>query len=891
MRHILLLFAALTAIAWGQSEPRNLKFQEGEPGAVPPGWFAPKAISGFGVKLVADGCKSGKYCAEVAFAGGATNNPFGNIMQVFDATAYRGKRIRFRAAVKTSAEPADGHAQMWIRVDRTDHSMGFFENMSDRPIHVPDWQYFEITGDIDTDASRLNIGLMLFGKGKAWLDDVSVDILSDTPVMPSYVVPPSAAFDKLTEAAKLWVYVKYLHPRVTMPGVDWDKAFVDAVPKILESKTDDDFAAAINAMMAPLHDPYTRAVNPAREKTDDRNVPMIMPGQEGVVVVGMTAGDRAQFEQAIQSVSQQIRSAKAVVFDVRGSRSFNRNFRIFSFATDGVFPSTLKRVHNGYANQMASGYQGYSSYWRLDEGEHVAKSAMTGIRPVFLVNSETIIPDIAVMLQDTGGCAIVSEDEISDAQTHMGEAPLHAGNLSVQIRTKEFERADGTSGLTANVVLDKRGDAALQAAIELARSGNWPKPMVRTRFARPSPVYTERSHPQTYPPTELRVMAAATVWGVFNYFHPYKYLYGEDWDSVLAEFLPKMAAAKDARQYALGVAEMVAHTHDTHCYVNSNELTNARGGGASPPVEVRWIENQPVVTRVTSEELAAQIHPGDVVTKINGDPVQKRIDELAPSIAASTPQSLHQRIMQMLLNSQAGSEPTVTFRGADGSEHAVSLSKTRGTPLYPARGGEIYRLLNRKIGYVDLERLNNSQVDAMFDTFQNTDWIIMDMRGYPQGTAWTIAPRLADAPGKVNAQFRTNIVTAGIGRENDVRSEIFEQKIPVTGKSRYQGRTILLIDDRAISQSEHSGLMYKTANGTVFIGSPTTGANGDVTGFMVPGGIRIPFSGHDVRWPDGRQLQRVGLVPDIEAHPTIEGIRAGRDEILERAVAYAETGK
>ena len=85
--------------------------------------------------------------------------------------------------------------------------------------------------------------------------------------------------------------------------------------------------------------------------------------------------------------------------------------------------------------------------------------------------------------------------------------------------------------------------------------------------------------------------------------------------------------------------------------------------------------------------------------------------------------------------------------------------------------------------------------------------------------------------------------------------------------------------------------MYKTANGTVFIGSPTTGANGDVTGFIAPGNIRIPFSGHDIRWPDGTQLQRVGLVPDIEAHPTIQGIRAGRDEILERALAYIETGK
>ena len=46
-----------------------------------------------------------------------------------------------------------------------------------------------------------------------------------------------------------------------------------------------------------------------------------------------------------------------------------------------------------------------------------------------------------------------------------------------------------------------------------------------------------------------------------------------------------------------------------------------------------------------------------------------------------------------------------------------------------------------------------------------------------------------------------------------------------------------------------------------------------------------------VRWPDGKQLQRVGLLPDIEVKPTIAGIRAGRDEVLERAVQYAEHGQ
>jgi C-terminal processing protease CtpA/Prc len=114
----------------------------------------------------------------------------------------------------------------------------------------------------------------------------------------------------------------------------------------------------------------------------------------------------------------------------------------------------------------------------------------------------------------------------------------------------------------------------------------------------------------------------------------------------------------------------------------------------------------------------------------------------------------------------------------------------------------------------------------------------------------------------------------------------FVQYLPDSDKPKYLGPTVLLIDERAMSQAEHLGLFFKAANNTVFVGSATAGANGDVSYFTVPGGITIGFSGQEVLHPDGRPLQRVGLVPDIEVKPTIEGIRAGRDEVLERALEY-----
>jgi C-terminal processing protease CtpA/Prc len=86
-------------------------------------------------------------------------------------------------------------------------------------------------------------------------------------------------------------------------------------------------------------------------------------------------------------------------------------------------------------------------------------------------------------------------------------------------------------------------------------------------------------------------------------------------------------------------------------------------------------------------------------------------------------------------------------------------------------------------------------------------------------------------------------------------------------------------------------LFFEAANGTKFVGTPTSGANGDVTTFSIPGGITVSMTGHEVRHADGRPLQRVGLQPNVRVAPTIAGIAAGRDEVLDRAVQFITTGK
>jgi hypothetical protein len=44
------------------------------------------------------------------------------------------------------------------------------------------------------------------------------------------------------------------------------------------------------------------------------------------------------------------------------------------------------------------------------------------------------------------------------------------------------------------------------------------------------------------------------------------------------------------------------------------------------------------------------------------------------------------------------------------------------------------------------------------------------------------------------------------------------------------------------------------------------------------------ISGIGVFYPDKTPTQRIGIVPNVKVAPTIVGIRAGRDEVLEEAL-------
>ena len=737
-------------------------------------------------------------------------------------------------------------------------------------------------------------------------------VLISAPLGAQQSVPDSVRFDRLAALGRLWSTVKYFHPALADRPSDWDSALAATIPLVDRASDRAAFAAAVQRMLDALGDPST-GLAPAEPPG---KVSPTAPGPHGRRLADGTwlieihnyadMGDYPTVVERFSAVADSARTARAVVVDLRTTSTGDDPSVMDMFSFAGLdralasrpvrVPALRGRYYSGFATMSGGSSGGYFSgdYTVRDPAIQPADSVAPK-SVVFIVSEASLLPPVALALQDAGLGRIVMEGRASQAPA-VERMRLGVGEgLYALVRTTDLVHADGRVGFVPDTLLAPAAgtgdDPALAAALALAKRPTAVTPTARAAGSLREPLAKpvgERTHDDTpYPAGPNRLLAAFRMWAAIRFFYAYRPLMGEDWDAVLRAALPRFEAARDSLQYALAVSEMWTHIHDSHGFVHSSAL-NAHLGATRPPVRLRMIEGQPVVYQLQPETVAraAGVRLGDVVLTVDGEPARARMERVARYIAASTPQALDHNLAGLLLLGPDGSNVTLTVRGEGERIRTVKLSRSKSfrAATVGNRPGPIVRRLSREIGYVDLDRLPTSMVDSMFSTLADTRAIVFDMRGYPQGTAWPIAPRLTD---------RANVPAARFYRAQpmwrDTTEEItatFVQTLPPATGPRYRGMTVMLIDERTLSQAEHTGLFLRAANGTRFIGSPTAGANGDVTTLVVPGGIALGFSGQGVEAMDRTRLQRVGLKPDVLVRPTIAGIRAGRDEVLDRALAW-----
>lgn len=391
-----------------------------------------------------------------------------------------------------------------------------------------------------------------------------------------------------------------------------------------------------------------------------------------------------------------------------------------------------------------------------------------------------------------------------------------------------------------------------------------------------------------------RLIALFRFWNIVEYWAPYRDLISADWDAVLKDSIPRFVSADEENQYVLELMALIARVQDGHANLWSDLDKRPPAGTLNVPAHIRPIEGRPIVWRGSQYEHSASdaesptagLEFGDIILAVNGTPVTELIESWSPYYGVSNESMLLRAVFLFLLR---GSEDTVNVRvDRDGQELDLNLRRVsinRNGGRFHDRDGDTLQLLTDDIAYLKLSSISQDKIPNYLDAIGDRRGLIIDIRNYPSDfVVFALGQHLVEKP--------TPFVRFTLG---DLDSPgTFRWTGPLELKPAapfFDGNVAILIDESSQSSAEYTAMAFRIAPGAVVIGSQTAGADGNVSAIPLPGGHQTVISGIGVFYPDKSPTQQIGIIPDIAVTPTIVGVRAGRDEVLERAVVELTQGK
>ena len=387
-----------------------------------------------------------------------------------------------------------------------------------------------------------------------------------------------------------------------------------------------------------------------------------------------------------------------------------------------------------------------------------------------------------------------------------------------------------------------------------------------------------------YPDAGYRLLTLFRYWNMITYFFPYKALIGEDWNKVLEEFVPKFISAANETEFKLATLALIARVNDTHANIyNQDKALNSFFGNKYAPVETSFIEDKAVVVNYFNQELGLKsgLKVGDVIETINGKKVEQIIKEKLPYTPASNyPTRLRNLSMNLLRTND--SLLTVGYKRNNKSGKVdIAAYDRQKINIYANfnKKDTCFKLIGQNIAYLYPGTIKGSYLPRIAQDLLKTKGLIIDMRCYPSDFIVYALTEYLLPESKPFVKFTAgSLSTPG---QFTMSPNISAGK---TNPDYYKGKIIIIVNESTLSQSEFSTMAFSTAPNVTVIGSTTAGADGNVSQIILPSGITTGISGIGVYYPDGKETQRVGIVPDIEVKPTIQGITEGRDELVEKAV-------
>lgn len=395
----------------------------------------------------------------------------------------------------------------------------------------------------------------------------------------------------------------------------------------------------------------------------------------------------------------------------------------------------------------------------------------------------------------------------------------------------------------------------------------------------------EKDYPViNYEDDGYKLLSVFRYWNIIQYYYPYRTVMEENWDEVLNEFIVKIIKSDDDLSYKLAISELVSKIHDSHAFIDDNSATlfNYRGHKIAP-IKFLVVDNKIVVTEIVKGyEKDCSLQVGDVILSINERDIFEIIKEKSKYLSFSRDDAIVYNLQYYLFRT---SENKLNIKiERNGSELIEEVECYNYNDVnFVQVNGKSHEMLEENIGYINPGALAEGEIDKIMDKFKDTDGIIVDLRYYPSDIISYTMPEYLFPEETVFS--RVTIANKAIPGEFTFEEDIAAGK---NNPDYYKGKIVIIINEFTMSNGEFTAMALRKSPNAVVIGENSIGADGDIAYINLPGGITTAISGIGVYTPETFETQRVGVKPDIYVKPTIQGIRDGKDELLDKAIVIAK---
>ena len=390
------------------------------------------------------------------------------------------------------------------------------------------------------------------------------------------------------------------------------------------------------------------------------------------------------------------------------------------------------------------------------------------------------------------------------------------------------------------------------------------------------------------------------VWQIINdtYYDPT--FGGLDWPKVREELRPRAEKAASPEAVRAVIREMLARLKQSHfALMSATSTADVLPGPVRVPVDVRLLDGAIVITRLWSTvSTGAELQAGQTILEIDGTTVADII---------GTPEGLEGRARDFeawrrvyrALHGPEGSQAALTVRRLDGRTHQVTVRRTApaaelvtlgNLPPLEVQFASVERRTpaGRRVGVISFSvwmALVGDRFAQAIDTHRRAAGIVIDLRGNPGGLALLMT--------RVAGHFFPEEAVLGVMRMRQAPLEFRAnpQRSTMTGEAApvFSGPVAILVDELTASASETFAAGMQSLRRARVFGARTMGqALPASTRRLSTGDVLMHVVG-DFVTSTGRSVEGEGVVPDVPVPLTPAALAAGRDPVLEAALAWIDT--